>query len=751
MSSILNANAAVWTPSVISTPAAQREEVEKADAKQKRFAPRSKRPRQPNTERNTVPPYSNRATECAGIGADAPIAATRIPKRRTHRNHTQQQQQQRLRASADDAANARTALTHNARRRQQSKSSRSQAVPKADATIVTAADDTVTATTKHTTDTDMNDNTVFEVEAFPALPLSSSATAGKQAAAAAAAAVSYTALVDKLAAEQRLALSSLASTDNTCTTADDGVKLSLLEHKARNSQQRTVNNSSIQSTENAVCDDYTIADSTTITTTDATAVVSCTTAAHTVSVAARPSTELKERWRERWFTLESQRIAALQRQKRELQLMASEAKLPKTVTPKTVTDAYTHLQQLSYATNINSSSSSTANDSWHARLRPTYSTRQSILTAPYTVTVPTQSSTVATVAANATSNSSSSSSSSLYDTAAVLQSPVSTEAWFDAVRSNNVQAVIAMLNTGTIAWDTREDNSTTHRMTAVHIAAQCGHTSVLQALLSTANVAGTSVKDRCKATPLHYAVQIDRPVVHGMNADVQQQQQQQLHLQLQCVQLLLKHGARCDTKDRNGMTVLHIAAANGFIEAVSAILSNGRYKINTHNKHGATALRCAIEHSCMHNNSSTSNSDTTVYDDERDDNVVAVCSLLLAAGAAVDIPNDHGMTAVCTAAVYGATELLMMLLSVQQAKPSHTHTHHHHVTHRSTAMNSNSTNGSSVRSKANSSSNSSNGISQQQQPGMNMSLSPIHEAAAAGQTESVKMLINVSYSITIFK
>jgi ankyrin repeat protein len=735
MTSRLNVSAAVWTPSVSAAPAVQ-QEASKVDSKQKRFAPRSKRPRQLNTERITAPTDNTTATEHVDGSAVAPDAATHIRRSRTRRNprHVQQrqqkqQQQQRLHASADDAADVHTARPCNTRRRQQSKSSRLQAAPIAGEKAVNAVDEAVTASAKETTNNDSRGNDVLAGDAFPALP---SATTGKQAAAA----VSYTALVDKLAAEQRNLSLALASADSSSAIALDGVKLSLLEHKKRSLQQCTVDNSS--STE--IADVTTAANTCTSINNNAlhaTATASCITPAQTVLVAARPSTELKERWRERWFTLELQRIAALQRQQLELQLMTQEDKLPKAVTAATVRNTSKHLQQTSYA--ISNSSSATVSDSWHTRLRPTFYARQAILTAPCTVTVLTHAAaTAATAATTVNDNNSSSDSSCIHDAVAVMLSPVLPVTWFDAVRSNSVQAVIEMLNTGTIAWDIREDS--THRMTAIHIAAQYGHASVLQALLNVANVAGTSVKERSKATPLHYAVRIDSS--SNMNADMQQQQ---LHSQLQCVHLLLKHGARCDTKDKNGMTVLHIAAANGFSEAVGTILSNGRYKINTRNKHGTTALQCAIEHSCAHSTSmnGSSSNDTAAHDDESDDNILAVCSLLLAAGAAVDIPNDHGMTAICTTAVYGATELLMMLLSTQQAKPSHTH--HQKTTRHSTSVNSNANvNVGSVRSKA----ISNNVVSQQ--PGINMSLSPLHEAAAAGQTDAVKVLLNVSESITVF-
>jgi Ankyrin repeats (3 copies) len=738
MASRLNASAAVWTPSVNAAPAVQLEG-SRVDYKQKKFPPRTKRPRQSNTERIIVSPDISTATDHADAAAVASDTATGVHKSRTRRNfrqvqqRQQQQQQQRLHASADDVADVHKARLRNTRKKQQSKSNRLQAALIADGKAVT--DESVTASVEQTTGTHLSDSNVLAEDAFPALP---SAAAGKPAAIAAVA-VNYTALVDKLAAEQQrhlsLALVSV-SADSSSTTVVDGVKLSLLEHKKRSLLLSTVDaSSSTESTDECMIADTVISMNNNVT--DATAAASCATAGQTVSIAARPSTELKERWRERWFTLESQRIAALQRQKLELQLMALEDKLPETVaTAASVTNTIKHLHKANYMSS--SSSSATVNDSWHTRLRPTHSTRQSLLTAHCTVTASTHS--AATIAAaisadddnSSSSSSSSSTSSSLHITAAVMQSPVSPVDWFDAVRSNNVQAVIAMLNTGTIAWDIRDD--TTHCMTAMHIAAQCGHASVLQALLNTATVAGTSVKDRSKATPLHYAVQVDSSSnMHNMNADMQHQQ---LHLQLQCVQILLKHGARCDTKDKNGMTVLHIAAANGFTEAVGTILSNGRHKINTRNKHGATALQCAIEHSCAHSTSGHG-------DDEHGDNIAAVCSLLLSAGAAVDIPNDHGMTAICTAAVYGATELLMMLLSAQQAKPSHTH-QHQLARHSNTAVNSNANaNVNSVRGKANS-----NAVVSQQ-PGINMSLSALHEAAAAGQTEAVKILINVSKSITI--
>jgi ankyrin repeat protein len=725
MASRLNASAAVWTPSVDTAPPLQ-QEGSRIDSKQKEFAPRAKRPRQPYTERITAPAANTIVAAHDDASALALDAATHIHRSKTRRNprHVQQrhQQQQRLHASADDVADVHKARLRNTRKKQQSTGNRSQAARIAHEKAVIAADESVTACVEQTTDTHLNDSNVLAEDAFPALL---SAAIGKPSATAAAA-VSYTALVDKLAAEhQKLSLASVSvSADTSSTTALDGVKLSLLEHKKRTLQHCTLDDSSsTQSTD----DDTTAANTVTSmnnNVTDATAAASCATVAQTVSIAARPSTELKERWRERWFTLESQRIAALQHQKHELQLMALEDKLLKPVTAAaTVTNTIKHSHHTSYTSS--NSSSATANDSWHARLRPTHNTRQSILTAPCTVTVPTHS-TVTVATTSASDNNSSSSSSSIHVIPSVMQSPVSPQAWFDAIRGNNVQAVIAMLNTGTIAWDIREDS--THRMTAIHIAARYGHASVLQALLNLANVAGTSVKDRSKATPLHYAVQVDSSSnMHNMNADMQQQQ---LHLQLQCVQLLLKHGARCDTKDKHGMTVLHIAAANGFTEAVGTILSNGRYKINSRNKHGATALQCAIEHSCAR---STSSND----DDDSDDNIAAVCSLLLAAGAAVDIPNDHGMTAICTTAVYGATELLMMLLSAQQAKPIHTH-QHQIARHNSVVNSTTNANVSSVRSKANSSNIAT------QQPGINMSLSPLHEAAAAGQTEAVKILINVS-------
>lgn len=66
----------------------------------------------------------------------------------------------------------------------------------------------------------------------------------------------------------------------------------------------------------------------------------------------------------------------------------------------------------------------------------------------------------------------------------------------------------------------------------------------------------------------------------------------QMHGREECVQLLLRRGARHDTVSIGGHTVLHLASANRHSEVVKRLVDAGA-RVNVRNAHGNTPLHSA--------------------------------------------------------------------------------------------------------------------------------------------------------------
>jgi hypothetical protein len=102
--------------------------------------------------------------------------------------------------------------------------------------------------------------------------------------------------------------------------------------------------------------------------------------------------------------------------------------------------------------------------------------------------------------------------------------------------------------------DQRSDRSVMTEMTALHIAAACGHPNVVAVLLE--NGASLSTRDGRGCTPMHCAVRNE---------------------ELECARLLLKAGSHTNTENNFHETPLDTAAFKGNVDMVRMLLE---YKAN---------------------------------------------------------------------------------------------------------------------------------------------------------------------------
>ncbi|XP_065647546.1 ankyrin repeat domain-containing protein 27 isoform X3 [Hydra vulgaris] len=108
-------------------------------------------------------------------------------------------------------------------------------------------------------------------------------------------------------------------------------------------------------------------------------------------------------------------------------------------------------------------------------------------------------------------------------------------------------------------------------ITLLHVAAFCGHDVIVKLLLREAEANPNVFIISNKWTPLHLACQYNN---------------------IECVNLLLKKGAKTNVKDINGNTPLHFCCTNGYIESAILLLQKGA-DVRIINKRGNTPLHNA--------------------------------------------------------------------------------------------------------------------------------------------------------------
>ncbi len=114
-----------------------------------------------------------------------------------------------------------------------------------------------------------------------------------------------------------------------------------------------------------------------------------------------------------------------------------------------------------------------------------------------------------------------------------------------------------------------------HRMTALHIAAELGDNLMVQLLLSATTTSGIQINEKDSAgwTPLHFAV--DRG-----------------HIKVLAL-LLCTTGIEINEKDGIGSTPLHLAAERGHIQILGLLLNATGIKVNETDTSGSTPLHLA--------------------------------------------------------------------------------------------------------------------------------------------------------------
>lgn len=214
-------------------------------------------------------------------------------------------------------------------------------------------------------------------------------------------------------------------------------------------------------------------------------------------------------------------------------------------------------------------------------------------------------------------------------------------------------------------------------VTPMHLAAQNGHLSVVQALIARNH--NVNAQDIHKWAPLHCAVKnsnflvVKNLIDGGAFVDIPNAGgRTPLHLVAQnnCDLLVLRalvcNGANVDALDDSGMTPLHLAVRENNVAAVEALVAYGA-KINMRSSSGYTAFYFAAQKHCDDSNYAKKqtcldivrclvNNDWTILDEQYGDTQSTalhvalgnysfpIAQLLLALGAKIDLARKDGET-----------------------------------------------------------------------------------------------------------
>ena len=220
-----------------------------------------------------------------------------------------------------------------------------------------------------------------------------------------------------------------------------------------------------------------------------------------------------------------------------------------------------------------------------------------------------------------------------------------------------------------------------NHMTPLFIAAQNGHTRIVQLLIK-----HVELDKVCKdgATPLFIAAQNGHTgiveLLLGKGADVNKQRfsgTTPLYIAAQnghtgIVELLLGKGANFDKAKNDGVTPLYIAAEKGHIEIVNLLISKGA-DVDIANNNGVTPLNIAVQ------NGHTGIVELLLgkganFDKERNDGStplfiaaqnghIDIVELLISEGATVDKERNDGVTPLFIASQQGHIEIVELLIS----------------------------------------------------------------------------------------
>lgn len=249
---------------------------------------------------------------------------------------------------------------------------------------------------------------------------------------------------------------------------------------------------------------------------------------------------------------------------------------------------------------------------------------------------------------------------------ALAQSPDSLQInnlLFEAARKGCVTALEALLKAGASpeARDRMGDN-------ALAIAARMGRLAFVKALLGADTAANPGQRDQpnvAGATPLFQAARADRADVAkflidaGAKIDIATKQGETalsaaaFNANAELAELLLAHKAAPDTVDTTGKSVIVYAAARGAVRIVEMLLNAG---VDPNRRYNAdlTALMWAAGHA----------------DNVARDEGLKTVKLLIERGAAIDLADDRGRTALMIAASldHGAVAQALLAAGADRSK-----------------------------------------------------------------------------------
>jgi len=202
---------------------------------------------------------------------------------------------------------------------------------------------------------------------------------------------------------------------------------------------------------------------------------------------------------------------------------------------------------------------------------------------------------------------------------ATLKDPSSKTALHWAAQSGHSEVVKSLLNKGA-----QIDAADSRNTTPLHFAADGGHLDTMRQLMERG--ASLQAKDADGDTPLHYAAVRN----HGA-----------------CVSSLLEKGAQPDALNFGNQTALHLAAQGGAKDAVAALVKAGAAKELRDNM-GRTPLVLGV----------------------RERGGPEVAQTLIQAGADIQSRDKNGWSALMMAAMRGSREIVDMLLDHKAALPS---------------------------------------------------------------------------------
>ncbi|XP_062418047.1 ankyrin-2b isoform X18 [Pungitius pungitius] len=250
-----------------------------------------------------------------------------------------------------------------------------------------------------------------------------------------------------------------------------------------------------------------------------------------------------------------------------------------------------------------------------------------------------------------------------------------------AAQGDHVECVKHLLHKAPV------DDVTLDYLTALHVAAHCGHYRVTKLLLD--KRANPNARALNGFTPLHIACKKNRVKVMELlvkyGASIQAITESGLtpiHVaafmgHLNIVLLLLQNGASPDVSNIRGETALHMAARAGQVEVVRCLLRNGamvdararedQTPLHIASRLGKTEIVQLLLQHMAHPDAATTNGYTPLHISAREGQV-DTASVLLEAGASHSLATKKGFTPLHVASKYGSLDVAKLLLQ-RQAPP----------------------------------------------------------------------------------